>query len=36
MIKNNEPKTYKFTDSQIGRDITYILHEKAKQYKLHD
>jgi len=36
MIKNGENKTYKFTDSQIGRDITYILHEKAKQYKLHD
>jgi len=36
MIKNNEPKTYKFTDSQIGRDITHILYEKAKQYKLHD
>jgi hypothetical protein len=35
MIKNNEPKTYKFTDSQIGRDITNILHERAKNYKLH-
>jgi len=35
MIKNNEPKTYKFTDSQIGRDITHILHERAKNYKLH-
>jgi len=34
MIKNNEPKTYKFTDSQIGRDITHILHERAKQYKI--
>ena len=36
MIKNNEPKTYKFTDSQIGRDITHILHERAKNYQLHN
>lgn len=36
MIKNGENKTYKFTDSQIGRDITHILHERAKNYKLHD
>lgn len=35
MIKNGENKTYKFTDSQIGRDITNILHERAKNYKLH-
>jgi hypothetical protein len=34
MIKNGENKTYKFTDSQIGRDITNILHERAKQYKI--
>lgn len=34
MIKNGDPKTYKFTDSQIGRDITHILHERAKQYKI--
>lgn len=34
MIKNGDSKTYKFTDSQIGRDITHILHERAKQYKI--
>ena len=34
MIKNKELKTYKFTDSQIGRDITQILYERAKQYKI--
>lgn len=34
MIKNGEPKTYKFTDSQIGRDITHILTERANQYKV--
>ena len=33
MIKNGENKTYKFTDSQIGRDITHILTERANQYK---
>lgn len=33
MIKNGEPKTYKFTDSQLGRDIGYILNERAKQLK---
>ena len=34
MIKNGENKTYKFTDSQIGRDITHILTERANQYKV--
>lgn len=34
MIKNGEHKTYKFTDSQIGRDISGILYERAKNYKL--
>lgn len=34
MIKNGDPKTYKFTDSQIGRDISSILHETAVKYKL--
>lgn len=34
MIKNGENKTYKFTDSQIGRDITHILTERANQYKI--
>ena len=33
MIKNGENKTYKFTDSQIGRDITHILTERANQFK---
>ena len=34
MIKNGDPKIYKFTDSQIGRDITHILTERANQYKI--
>jgi hypothetical protein len=35
MIKNGYPKIYKFTDSHIGRQITNLLNEKAKEYKLH-
>ena len=35
MIKNGDPKIYKFTDSHIGRQITNLLNEKAKEYKLH-
>jgi hypothetical protein len=34
MVKNGDPKIYKFTDSNIGRQITELLNEKAKQYNL--
>jgi hypothetical protein len=35
MVKNGDPKIYKFTDSHIGRQITQLLNEKAKEYNLH-